>query len=156
MSSIIHDLNYVVLAREQATRSNCSRRHVGAVVVKDNAVLVSASNGTPVVCTPCNQGGCARCQSDTISGEDYDSSVCIHAEQRAIALAASRRASTNGATMYVTLRPCLPCLNLCLHAGITTVIYDEEIAFARSVEQVYAEFVAKTQVSLRRIGDWGA
>lgn len=156
MNSMIQDMYYVALAREQTIGSDCLRRQVGAVIVKHDALLVSASNGTPDGCTPCNQGGCARCQSEIPSGEAYDSCVCIHAEQRAIARAAGAGLSTAGATMYVTLRPCLPCLNLSLHAGIVAVIYDEEIAFDRSVEEAYAEFLAKTQLSLTRLGDSGA
>ena len=128
---------------------------MGAVIVKDNTVLVYASNGTPDGCVPCSQGGCARCQSEIPSGESYDSCICIHAEQRAIALAASTGTPTAGATMYVTLRPCLPCLNLCLHAGIAAVIYFEEITFDQRVEEAYAQFVENTRISLRRTGEPG-
>ena len=155
MSANSHDLHCLALARDQAADSDCLRRQVGAVVVKDGSIVVSASNGTPSGCTPCNQGGCARCQSSIPTGEAYDSCVCIHAEQRAIARAARAGLSTAGATMYVTLRPCLPCLSLCLHAGILAVIYDEEISFDRSVEEAYAEFVVKTQICVKGMGDPG-
>ena len=124
---------------------------MGAVIVKDNTVLVYASNGTPDGCVPCSQGGCARCQSEIPSGESYDSCICIHAEQRAIALAACSGLSTAGAAMYVTLRPCIPCLNLCIHAGIVDIIYDEEITFDPRVEEAYAQFLQKTNIRLRRV-----
>lgn len=142
-------------AYEVAGASNCTRRQVGAVIVKNSSVLISASNGTPDGCTPCDQGGCARCQSEIASGEAYDTCICMHAEQRAIASAASTGTSTAGATMYVTLRPCLPCLNLCLHAGIATVIYFEELTFDQRVEEAYAQFVENTRISLRRTGEPG-
>ena len=155
MRPMIQDTYYMALAREQTTGSDCLRRQVGAVIVRGDSVLMAASNGTPDGCTPCNQGGCARCQSEIPSGEAYDSCVCIHAEQRAIARAARAGLSTVDATMYVTLRPCLTCLSLCLHAGILAVVYDEEITFDRSVEEAYAQFLAKTQICLRRTGDPG-
>ena len=156
MRSTSQDAFYLDLAREQAAASDCARRQVGALLVRDDAVLVSAANGTPEGCIPCNNGGCVRCSSNVLSGEAYDACICIHAEQRAIALAASSGASTAGATMYVTLRPCLPCLNLCLHAGIVAVVYDEDIAFDRSVEHAYAQFLEHARISLRRIGGPGA
>ena len=146
-------LSYLNLAREKAAGSNCVRRQVGAVIAKDGATIVVASNGTPDGCTPCNRGGCERCQSDTISGEDYDSCICIHAEQRAIALAASMGVSVKGGTMYVTLRPCIPCLNLCLHAGVLDVIYDEHIAFRSSVERAYTSFIETSGIRLRRVDE---
>ena len=149
MSGNSGDLRYLALAREQAAHSDCLRRQVGAVIVKQGSLIVAAANGTPPGCIRCNEGGCPRCQSDTLSGQDYDSCICIHAEQRAISLAAAAGSSTVGATMYVTLRPCIPCLNLCLHAGIADVIYDEEITFDQRVEEAYAQFVRHTQLSLR-------
>ena len=143
-------LSYLDLARKQAASSNCVRRQVGAVIVRDRATIVVASNGTPDGYTPCNRGGCERCQSDTISGEDYDSCICIHAEQRAIAMAAGMGASVKGATMYVTLRPCIPCLNLCLHAGILDVVYDEDITFRPSVETAYTRLLETSGIHLRK------
>ena len=49
---------------------------------------------------------------------DCDSCICIHAERRAIANAASEGLLIKGATMYVKLHPCFPCLNIYLYAGI--------------------------------------
>ena len=146
-------LSYLNLAREKAADSNCVRRQVAAVIVKDGVVLVVASNGTPDCCTPCSRGGCERCQSHTTSGGDYDSCICIHAEQRAIALAASMGVSVKGGTMYVTLRPCIPCLNLWLHAGILDVMYDEDIAFRPSVERAYKRFLESSRISLREVDE---
>ena len=153
MSGNSHDLRYLALAREQAADSDCVRRQVGAVIVKQGSLIVAAANGTPPGCIPCNEGGCPRCQSDILSGQAYDSCICIHAEQRAIALAAAAGSSTVGATMYVTLRPCIPCLNLCFHAGILDVVYDEELTFGQKVEEAHAQFVDKTNVRLRRVDD---
>ena len=123
MRGNIHDLHYLAVAREKAADSDCLRRQVGAVIVKHGSLIIAAANGTPTGCIPCNRSGCPRCQSDILSGQAYDSCICIHAEQRAIALAASSGASTAGAKMYVTLRPCLPCLNLCFHAGAAKTLH---------------------------------
>lgn len=150
MNSAKDDCHYINLARNIAIESNCKRRQVGALIIKDDTILISAANGTPTGVIPCNQGGCIRCWSNTGSGEDYESCTCIHAEQRAIAMAASRGLSVKGSTMYVTLRPCIPCINLCINAGILNIIYAEEISFKPSVEQIYIQFVKTTGISLKR------
>lgn len=141
---------FLNLARKKALDSNCKRRQVGALIVKDGSVLISTANGSPPGSIPCMQGGCIRCQSDILSGEGYDSCICIHAEQLAIAKGASTGLSISGATLYVSLRPCLPCLNLCLHSGLANVIYDEEIVFKDNVEKAYGQFLRDTEIPLTR------
>jgi len=150
MNEVEQNRYFLNLAHEKALDSNCKRRQVGALIVKDGSVLISEANSSPHGSIPCNQGGCIRCQSDIFSGEGYDSCICIHAEQLAIAKAASTGLSISGATLYVTLRPCLPCLNLCLHSNIADVIYGEEILFKDDVEKAYAQFLRDTEISLTR------
>ena len=152
MSEINQHESYLSMARVKATESDCIRRRVGAVIVKGASILILASNGTPAACLPCNAGGCPRCHSESPSGEAYDACLCIHAEHRAIAEAARTGVSVEGATLYVTLRPCISCLNLCLHAGIGDIVYDETITFNPSVEEAYTSLIEQTGVRLRRVG----
>ena len=137
-------------AREVAKTSNCRRRQVGALIVHSGVEIISATNHTPTGMTSCKDDGCQRCLSDTPSGESYDSCVCIHAEQSAIAQAAQMGLSTQSATMYSTLRPCLTCANLCLHAGVLNIIYDEHIQFTPNVEEVYRKLVQSTDLEIHR------
>ena len=141
------------IARTVARTSNCSRRQVGAVIACDDVFLISAANGTPTGVLACKAGGCLRCLSNTPSGESYDSCICIHAEQAAIAQAANKGVSVQGATMYCTLRPCLNCLNLCLHSGISTVVYDEYLQFSSDVEEAYAQLLEGGQIRVIRCSE---
>ena len=134
-----------------AERSNCIRQKVGAVVVREETVVITAVNGTPEGIKPCNEGGCRRCSSDAPRGEMYESCLCIHAEQGAIALAARNSIITDGAIMYCTLRPCLTCVKLCWEAGITRIIYDEEISFAGDVEEAYTQFIQQTGAEIGKM-----
>ena len=145
------DYKFMQYARDVARKSNCRRRQVGAVIVYGDVTIVTASNGTPPGMTPCNQDGCERCLSDTPSGGSYDSCLCMHAEQSAIADAARLAKSTQGATLYCTLRPCIPCLNLCLHAGIVRVVYDEGIKFTAAVEAAYRRFVFDVPLTIDQL-----
>ena len=139
---------YMSVARDAARLSNCCRRAVGAVIVSSGAVIVSASNGTLEGVTPCNEGGCARCDSDVMSGGSYEPCLCTHAEQATVAKAARYGISTEGATMYCTLRPCLTCAKICLEAGIIGIIYEETIRFASDVESAYESLLQSNRLRL--------
>jgi len=58
------DEYYVAISRTVATRSNCSRRKVGAIIVVENAIISTGYNGTPMGVRNCVDGGCPRCASD--------------------------------------------------------------------------------------------
>ena len=51
---------FLKLAKYVATRSNCCRRKVGAVIVKDNHIIATGYNGTPAGTTNCLDGGYPR------------------------------------------------------------------------------------------------
>jgi len=145
-----HESGFMDIAYKVAQHSKCRRRKVGVVIVLDGAVVITATNGTPAGMISCNEGGCPRCLSGTPSGELYDSCLCIHAEQLAIAQAARTGLQTDGATLYCTLRPCLTCAKLCLEAGVKDIIYNESIQFSSDVEQAYEELVQKTGLNVTR------
>ena len=41
------DRYYLNIAREAATRSNCIRRQVGALIIKQKSIISTGYNGTP-------------------------------------------------------------------------------------------------------------
>ena len=95
------------LAHVASTRTNCMKRAVGCVLVKDNRIVATGYNGTPFGVKNCNEGGCPRCNSNTTSGVGLDECLCIHAEENAVI--EGGRAKILGGTCYVTTKPCLPC-----------------------------------------------
>ena len=111
------------IALDVATRANCSRRQVGAVIVKDNHILSTGYNGTPMRTLNCFDGGCPRCSGKTPSGKGLDECLCVHAEQNAICQAARYGLPVDGSSMYITLSPCLTCAKLVINAGIREVVY---------------------------------
>jgi dCMP deaminase len=58
----------------------------------------------------------------------------VHAEANAIAQAAKHGISTSGASIYVTLEPCLTCLKLIISAGIKEVFYETTFNTGDSVK----------------------
>ena len=105
--------------------STCSRRQVGAVVVKDRMVLGEGFNGIVSGKTHCVDGGCPRGQfsyEDVPAGTDYNDVPCyaIHAEANALYRAGLDAA--HGATLYVNAEPCTQCSALIERFGIKGVV----------------------------------
>ena len=103
-------------------RSNCMKRSVGAVLVKNNQVIGMGYNGTPYEMKNCFDDGCERCNNNTKQGIELDQCLCLHAEQSAILEAGTAR--TTGADIYVTAFPCLECAKIILTAVILKEIGD--------------------------------
>lgn len=129
--------DYMFLAEEAGSKSNCARRNVGAVLVRKGRILTTASNGVARRFRNCLVAGCPRCKRGGNVGTGYDSCICIHAEQMALAKAAEKGKSVRGATLYVNLRPCLSCLNLAIAAGVTKIVYKEDWSYDRELEMQY-------------------
>lgn len=118
------------IAEVVASRSNCSRRQVAAVIVRDQRIISTGYNGTPRGVKNCFDGGCPRCASDAPSGSELGECICNHAEENAIVQAAYHGISVKNATLYCTLSPCLICAKMILNAGIREVIYETEYSFS--------------------------
>ncbi|KAF3285377.1 Deoxycytidine monophosphate (dCMP) deaminase [Orbilia oligospora] len=57
------DAYFMQLANLAAQRSNCMKRRVGCVLVREKRVISTGYNGTPRGLTNCNDGGCSRCNN---------------------------------------------------------------------------------------------
>jgi dCMP deaminase len=58
------DRYFMDIAQVAAKRSNCSRRQVAAVLVRDKRIISTGYNGTPRGVRNCSDGGCPRCSSN--------------------------------------------------------------------------------------------
>ena len=63
----------------------------------------------------------------------------MHAEQNAICQAAYYGIRLAGATIYVTISPCLTCAKLIINAGIKEVVYGGDYAFTEQTEKLLKE-----------------
>jgi dCMP deaminase len=113
------DEYFMNIARAVASRSTCSRRSVGSIVVKDKRILATGYNGAPA--------GLRHC--DHSKGGDMRDGHCArstHAEQNAIVQAAKYGTPIDGATVYCTAQPCLVCAKLLVNAGARRVVFEGE------------------------------
>lgn len=114
------DEYFLTLADATASRSNCSRRKVGAVIVQQRHIRSTGYNGPPSGYGHCDAGACPRAQMDATMGFDYDSCVAIHAEANALLYASPQ--DREGATLYTSAAPCFSCAKLIANSGITEVV----------------------------------
>ena len=129
---------FIAMANTVARKSNCIRRAVGAVIVRNGEVIASGWNGVPERHRDCGEAGCPRCIGGGDTGSGYETCICIHAEQSAIADAARQGISTNDCIMYVNLRPCLQCLVIAKASGVRKIFYaGKEWNYSDEIEKVY-------------------
>ncbi len=108
------DSRYLRMARIWAENSYCTRRQVGALIVKDKMIISDGYNGTP-------SGFDNVCEDE--AGRTFP--FVLHAEANAITKVARSNNSSEGATLYVTAAPCIECAKLIIQAGITRVVFSE-------------------------------
>ena len=133
------DRYFMDIAHVAATRSNCSRRQVAAVLVRDRQVVSTGYNGTPRGVKNCSDGGCPRCNSNIPSGEGLHQCLCSHAEENAIVQAAYNGIAVKGCTLYTTFSPCLLCAKMIINAGIREVVYNESYSIDGTSRRILAE-----------------
>lgn len=117
---------FMKMAQVASIMTTCTRRQVGAILVKDKQVISTGYNGAPKNTAHCLDIGCLRDELGIPSGQSPQLCRAVHSEQNAIIQAALNGRSTNGATMYCTHRPCSICAKMIINAGITTVVYQYE------------------------------
>jgi dCMP deaminase len=120
------DAYFMNIAKVVATRGNCIKRKVAAIIVKDRRVISTGYNGTPRGAKNCNEGGCPRCNHLAESGTALDECLCCHGEENAITQAAYHGISLKGSTLYTTFAPCLLCTKMIINSGIAEVVYNQD------------------------------
>jgi dCMP deaminase len=120
------DQYFINIAKLTSERSNCIKRRVGCVIVKDKRILSLGYNGTPVNTLNCYQGGCKRCMDqykrlDTVTAKHLDLCMCLHAEENAILFVS--KIDLKDSTIYITLIPCISCVKKILQCQIKRVVY---------------------------------
>ncbi|ACR79046.1 MULTISPECIES: cytidine/deoxycytidylate deaminase family protein [Kosmotoga] len=118
------DSYFMSLAHLIKERSSCLHRKVGAIIVRENRILATGYNQPPSGFPHCNEIECIRDALSIQSGENQEICYAAHAEQNALSQAAKFGISTDGATIYVTHKPCSICARLIINAGIKRVVYD--------------------------------
>jgi dCMP deaminase len=121
---------FMDLAKNLAQRSHCIKAQVGAVLTKDTRIISVGYNGPPAGTHNCDeefgQVGCPRDSKGSCS-------LALHAEQNAILYALKNGSDVGGATLYVTLSPCIACARVIFTMKIKKVIYLDSYAAYKGI-----------------------
>lgn len=139
---------YMQLAEQLALRSHCVKMKVGAVLTKDTRIISLGYNGPPAGTHNCDEEwpetGCPRDSKGSCS-------LALHAEQNAILYAAKNKVDMEGATLYVTLAPCIACARVIFSIGIKKVIYKDSYAEYKGIGiEEGVEFLKKFDIEVIR------
>ena len=143
------DEYFMNIAKVVASRSNCMKRKVAAIIVRDKRVISTGYNGTPRGTRNCNEGGCPRCNNLATSGTALDECLCSHGEENAIVQASYHGVSLKDAIIYSTFAPCLQCAKMIINSGIREVIYNMDYPLNESAFRLFQEsgvFIRKLKV----------
>ncbi|CAO1618529.1 unnamed protein product [Jaminaea pallidilutea] len=141
---------FLSLCTLASLRSNCMKRRVGAVLVRNNRVLSTGYNGTPRGLPNCNQGGCPRCNdSDNAAcGVKLDQCLCLHAEENALLECGREKGGAEGTVLYCNTCPCLRCAVKIVQVGVKEVVYQLDY----SVDHRSADIFETAGVKFRKYG----
>ena len=146
------DEYFLTIAKLTSERSNCIKRKVGCIIVKNNRILSLGYNGTPRGTKNCYEGGCKRCMdqyTNAISqaGTHLDLCMCLHAEENAMLYVSQN--DLDGATMYVTLIPCIGCVKKIIQCNIKKIIYIEN--YSLELDKMSIEMLSKVGIEIENI-----
>ncbi|TDF96774.1 deoxycytidylate deaminase [Paenibacillus piri] len=123
------DTYFLDMAYMASTRSRCSRRHVGAVLVQGKKLLGAAYNGAPMGVPDCSEAGCMLVEEIELADNDGAEQLVkkqrcirtIHAEQNLLLFTDPK--DREGSVVYVTDQPCWTCANMLANSGILEIVY---------------------------------
>lgn len=111
------DEAYLDICETWSRLSTALRKKVGCIIVKNGIIISDGYNGTP-------SGFDNDCEfEDPFNKTLVTKSEVLHAESNAITKLAKSTQSSSGATMYITINPCVECSKLIIQSGIKKVIY---------------------------------
>jgi dCMP deaminase len=148
------DTYFMDIAYMASTRSQCSRRRVGAVLVQGKKLLGTAYNGAPMGVQDCSEAGCMLVEEFEVKLVDGNEQMVrkqrcirtIHAEQNLLLF--TDRSDREGSSVYVTDQPCWTCANMLANSGIKEIVYHR--AYPKDSDKVNA-LMTDCGIVLRRL-----
>lgn len=116
------DPYFLTIAKIVSTRSTCSRRQVGCVLVDDRKhILATGYNGVAAGQPHCTDAPCEGASFP--SGQGLDSCQATHAEVNALVQC---RDVYSIRTAYCTTAPCVNCLKMLLSTSCKEIVFIED------------------------------
>lgn len=113
-SGMKYDRLYMSMAISASHESRCPRTQVGCAVVLESGIIAPGFNGMA-------SGG----PNDWAYDPNGNSEV-VHAELNALGKCLEQGLSAKGASVFITLSPCIECAKLLVRAKVKRVVYLEK------------------------------
>lgn len=126
-------------AHGYAKCSHARRLKVGAILVKDDAVISIGYNGT-------GPGDDNNCEDEMPDGTLVTKPTVIHAEQNVLDKLAKKNGGAEGASMFITISPCLQCSQRIVNTGIIAVYYETEYRNSDGLDYLRSHGVKVTKL----------
>jgi len=117
---------FMDIAERTAIESNCVKYKVGAIIVKNNRIILQGYNGTISGFLNCSE----KFKDLDLSSEEnrelhhkWSMAFEVHAEMNVISYAAKKGISLENTTLFCTHSPCNNCLKHLIQSGVTNIIY---------------------------------
>jgi len=144
-----------------AELSSCTRKKVGAIIVKGTSIIDFGYNGTPSGWDNCceekvYESGVANEPDEKYpfvdeSGRRYylvSKPEVLHAEQNAFYKIGRSSRSADGATLYVTMQPCMQCTMDIIGHNIKEVFFAEEYRITDGIEYLRKHGIPVTHLRM--------
>jgi dCMP deaminase len=144
---------YMDIAERISKESKAKRLKVGAVIVKNSAIISYGYNGTPKgdenCCESTKDGGIPKGDEnidDLVTVDDV-----VHAEMNALLKLVGSTENANGCTLYVTHSPCMKCAQFIHQTGVIfDVIYKKEYRNTDSIDYLISKGINVTRIGVEK------
>ena len=133
---------YLGTALLHSKLSKARRKAVGAVLVTKAGVTLTGYNGSAV-------GTDNNLEDEDSEGNLVTRISTLHSELNCILKAAKEGVSVEGATMYITLSPCLHCSAMMIQAGIKECCFIETYRDTSGLDLLKQAGIITRQVQLQ-------
>lgn len=116
------DKMYMDIALRVAKESKCPRKQVGCCILLESGLLATGINGFPAG------------QEEMWTDGEVSNPLVTHSELNALGKLLEQGVSAKGATVYVSMQPCVDCSKLLVRAKVKRVVYKEEYRCKQGLE----------------------
>lgn len=135
-----YDSMYMQIAERVSDESRCPRTQVGCLILAESGMTALGFNGHA-------SGGPNEWEFSTEGNPEV-----VHAELNALGKMLEQGVSAKGATVYVTLSPCLECSKLLVRAKVKRVVYSSDYRKDDGINYLHKYGVIVDQLGY---SDWG-
>jgi dCMP deaminase len=135
-----YDSMYMQIAEIVSNESRCPRTQVGCLILAESGMTALGFNGHA-------SGGPNEWEFSTEGNPEV-----VHAELNALGKMLEQGVSAKGATVYVTLSPCLECSKLLVRAKVKRVVYSSDYRKDDGINYLHKYGVIVDRLAY---SDWG-